>query len=263
MEPAGEHRGLELGLDLLQLRIDGDQVGELLGGHPAAGLAGDVAGPDSGEHRLGLQGGEVSFALAGEQLGEQPLEPVDGLDALAGQLVASVGEHPQRLELTIGGEHAKTRSAHGDDRDRVRVQGVGLAVVAGVEEPDPGGQLGRDIEDPFAGLDQPLGQRTAGAVGSLDRPDPVRPGPDIASHRGISRVVGGEPARPEQPFWWSRTSMVADSLWGSTPMITPLHLLHLAFVVPIGTARWAVLLRAGQSPLEPRLVTVSDEPQSR
>jgi hypothetical protein len=34
--------------------------------------------------------------------------------------------------------------------------------------------------------------------------------------------------------------------------LLPLHL------EPIGTARWAVLLRAGQSPFEPRLVTVPD-----
>ena len=49
----------------------------------------------------------------------------------------------------------------------------------------------------------------------------------------------------------------ADSLWGSTDD----HLRHsvlLLRIVPIGTARWAVLLRAGQSPFEPRLVTVPD-----
>jgi hypothetical protein len=37
--------------------------------------------------------------------------------------------------------------------------------------------------------------------------------------------------------------------------LLPLHL------EPIGTARWAVLLRAGQSPFEPRLVTVPDGTQ--
>jgi hypothetical protein len=43
----------------------------------------------------------------------------------------------------------------------VRVERVGLAVVAGVEEPDPGGQLGRDVKDPLTGREQALGQRTA------------------------------------------------------------------------------------------------------
>ena len=40
------------------------------------------------------------------------------------------------------------------------------------------------------------------------------------------------------------------------------HVLLPPVLVPIGTARWAVLLRAGQSPLEPRLVTVSGGPQT-
>jgi hypothetical protein len=49
----------------------------------------------------------------------------------------------------------------------VRVEGVGLAVVTGVEEPDPGGELGRDIDDVLAGLEEPLCQR--------GRPTPLAP----------------------------------------------------------------------------------------
>jgi len=54
---------------------------------------------------------------------------------------------------------------------------------------------------------------------------------------------------------------VADSLWGSTPMTT-LSMDALALCRWDGTARWASLLRAGQSPLEPRLVTAPDGPQT-
>ena len=40
----------------------------------------------------------MSFlALPRGQLGQQPLQPVDRLDPLPGQLLAPVGEHPQRL----------------------------------------------------------------------------------------------------------------------------------------------------------------------
>jgi hypothetical protein len=39
----------------------------------------------------------------------------------------------------------------------MRIQRVGLAVVAGIEQPDPGRQFGRDVNDVLAGLDQPLG----------------------------------------------------------------------------------------------------------
>ncbi len=94
--------------------------------------------------------------MTGDQLGEQSLEPVDDLDPQVGQLVTTIGEHPQRLELTITGKDSQARGADSDDRDRVCVQRVGLAVVAGVEEPHPGRQLGRHVDNMLAGLDKAL-----------------------------------------------------------------------------------------------------------
>ena len=50
--------------------------------------------------------------------------------------------------------------------------------------------------------------------------------------------------------------MVADSLWGSTPMNT----LAISFALPPSLsmdAGWALLLRAGQTPLEPHAGTVT------
>ena len=61
---AGQDHRLELGLDLLHLRLDRDQVGQLLGGDPAAGLPGQVPGPHRGQDRLGLQRGQVLLALS-------------------------------------------------------------------------------------------------------------------------------------------------------------------------------------------------------
>jgi hypothetical protein len=62
--------------------------------------------------------------------------------------------------------HPQGLGADRDDRDRVRVAGVGLAVVAGVEETDPGGELGRYVEDSLTGLEQPLGQGPSDTVGA-------------------------------------------------------------------------------------------------
>jgi hypothetical protein len=56
---------------------------------------------------------------------------------------------------------------------------------------------------------------------------------------------------------------VADILWGSTPMITFFISDSCTPRTDRETARWAVLLRAGQTPLEPHLVTVTGGPQSR
>ena len=122
--------------------------------------------------------------LPRQQFGQQRLEPVDGLDPAPGQRLAAVGQHPQRLELAVELQHPQVLGADRDDRDRVRVVGVGLAVVAGVEEPDPGGELGRDVDDLLAGLEEPLRQRPAGAVGC---PRPPRPGRARSSRTSASR----------------------------------------------------------------------------
>lgn len=80
------------------------------------------------------------------------------------------------------------------------VVGVGLAVVAGVEEPDPGCELGWHVDDVFTVFEEPLCGRTPGPVASFDGPDPVHPGLRVAPHRCVAGAVGGEPPRAEQPL---------------------------------------------------------------
>ena len=219
-------------------------------------------GRTDGEHLLGLPGGDVPLRLAWQEFGQQRLESAHGLDPATGERLAAVGQHPHRLELAVDLEHPQVRGADGDDRDRVGVEGVGLAVVAGVEEPDPGGELGRHVDDVLAGLEQPLGERTSGTVGALDRPDPVRPGLGVGPHRRVAGLVGGEPSRAEQLLVLVDDLDRRRQLVGIDPDDDLLHALLPPVLVPIGTARWALLLRAGQSPLEPRLVTVPGGPQT-
>jgi hypothetical protein len=108
-------------------------------------------GRTGGENRLGLQGGDVLLRFPRGQLREQALQSVDGLDALPGQLLTPISEHPQRLQLDVIGQHPQPWGADRDHRDRV---GVGLAVVAGFEQPRPGGELGWNVDHLL-----PVGQR--------------------------------------------------------------------------------------------------------
>jgi len=62
---ASQDHGLEFRGGLLDLRIDRDQLSELLGRDAATCLPGDVTRPDAGEDRLGLQGCDVALRLAG------------------------------------------------------------------------------------------------------------------------------------------------------------------------------------------------------
>ena len=82
------------------------QVLQFLGGHPAAGLPGQVPGPDGGQERLVLAGGFLHRRTAGDQVQEQPVQPVEGLVAGAGQLVAAVTQHPQSHQVRIRGDLA-------------------------------------------------------------------------------------------------------------------------------------------------------------
>jgi len=183
-------------------------------------LLGDVARTDAGEHHLGLQRGDVAFGLTRQQFGEQGLEPVDGLNTPPGQRFASVGEHPQRLELPIDLQDTQSLNSDSNDRDRVRIKSVGLAVVPGVEKPDPGSELRRDVDHLLASLEQPLGQGSTSAVGALNRPDPLRPRLRVPQQRRVAGLIGREPTpEPRNLSRSSTTSIVADSLWGSTPIM--------------------------------------------
>jgi hypothetical protein len=194
------------------------------------------------------------------------LESVDGLHSASGECFASVGEHPQGFELSIELQHPQRLGADRDDGDRVGVASVCFAVVAGVEQADPGSELRRDIDNAFAVLEQALGERSAGSVAAFNRPDPVGPAVDVLAHRGIADTVGGEPTRAQQPLVVVDDLDRRRQLVGIDPdddMLDDLcHVLLPPVLIAKWTARWALLLRAGQSLLEPRLVTVTDETQT-
>jgi hypothetical protein len=109
--------------------------------------------------------------------------------------MSTVGHHPQRLEPGVVGQHPQTIGADRDRGHRVGVVCVGLAVVAGVEQPRPGAELGRHVDHVLPVGEQSLRQRPAGATAAFDRPDPVRPGRNVLAHRGVARLVGIEPTR--------------------------------------------------------------------
>ena len=100
-------------------------------------------------------------------------------------------------------------------------------------------------------------------LAAFNSPDPARQGLGVgrASRRSRRWSVAKRPV-PRRFSCWSTTSIVADNLWGSTQMTTCSMVLLPPVLVPTRTARWAVLLRAGQSLLEPRLVTVPDGTQT-
>jgi hypothetical protein len=101
-----DRRGQLLIRGLLAL-VDAFQVGDQLGGDPAAGLPGRVPRPDPGQQRLGLGRGQGLLGPARDQVGQQLVELADHPDMVLTHGPAPVGQHPQDLQLGIAGDRAQ------------------------------------------------------------------------------------------------------------------------------------------------------------
>ena len=73
------------------------------------------------------------------------MQPTNGLHPTPGQRLATVREHPQGLQLAVDLQHRQGLGAHRNHRDRMRIQGIGVAIVTGVEQPNSRGKLGRHV----------------------------------------------------------------------------------------------------------------------
>ncbi|HEV8559817.1 MAG TPA: hypothetical protein VGR06_26055 [Actinophytocola sp.] len=89
---------------------------------------------------------------------------------------------------------AQAAAAQAGDRDAVRVDRVGFAALAGVEDPDSGRQFRRHVEHWFTVGDQALGDVSADAVAAFDGPYPVGEGAACCQHQLIAGGVGAETA---------------------------------------------------------------------
>jgi len=150
-----------------------------------------AAAPPSG-------GSCCSGRAAGHQLAQQPVQPVQRLRPGPGQLITPVGQQPQHRQALIMGQLPQPAGAQRRDGDGVRVGGVGLAAVAGVQDPDASGQLGRHIHHLLPLGQQPGRQRPPRPERTLHRPGPVRLLPHVPQQLPVTGLVHAEPARCQQ-----------------------------------------------------------------
>jgi hypothetical protein len=108
----------------------------------------------------------------------------------------------------------------GGGRHRDRIIGVARAAVADREDPHPGGQLGRHVQDRLAVASQPLRQGSADAVGALDRPAALRPAPGPLAQLLVAVQGRGDTLLTEQAAVLVEGGGGVGALWGSTPMVT-------------------------------------------
>jgi hypothetical protein len=140
----------------------------------------------------------------------------------------------------------------------VRVDRVGLATLTGGEHPHPRRQFCWYIDNGLPVSDQALREMAADALGAFDRPDPLRMRMADRQHPLVAVLVSAEPSGTQDVF------PMVDDLNGGRPFVgvhADDHWSH-ADSPRRGKgwyqARWAALLRAGQTPLEPHSATVLD-----
>jgi hypothetical protein len=85
----------------------------------------------------------------------------------------AIREQAQNRTVIDRGDGSQRAVAQGDDRCGTGVMRIGLVGPDGVEEPHPGRQGGRHVNDVLTGGDELLGKESAEPTGGLDRPAPV------------------------------------------------------------------------------------------
>ena len=90
---------------------------------------------------------------------------------------------------------------------------VGLAAVAGTEDPYLRRQLRRHVLDRLAAGHQPVRDMPADSVASLDRPDPAGELPPGREHLRIASLAGAIPARGQH------SRLVVDNLDRRRPLM--------------------------------------------
>ncbi len=135
-----QQRGAGRRDELLQLLVGGLlpgidplEVSDQLRGHALAGLADRVPRSDAGQQGLGLGGREVLLRATGQHFQQDPVQLADLAGVLVPDRAAPVDEQLQHLELRVGHNWPQPGHAGADQSDRVRVGGVGLALLLGRE----------------------------------------------------------------------------------------------------------------------------------
>ena len=160
--------------------------------------AGAPVGGDRGQQCGGALGGEVAPGAAGDQVHQQPVQPVDGLGGGGHQVLAALGQQVQHHRLVLHANLPQPDSVAGGDCHRDGVVGVALAAVADRQHPHPGGQLGRHVQNLFAVADQPLGQRPADPMRALHRPASILPLSSPLAQGLVALQGGGDALLAEQ-----------------------------------------------------------------
>ena len=216
--PGGDDHHLEFLGQCLDLLVHRDQLGQLLDREPAPGLSGQVRGRTPARIPLACKAVR-SLALPGVNSDSSRCNRLTVWIRLrvspgAGRRASAAPRGARRRTTPANPWSAPQRPRPRARRGR-RSYGCARCRTTG-----PRRQLRGHVEHVLAVGQQPLRQRPPSAVAALHRPHPRRPRRDLPAHRGVPTPIGTNRPVANTVSRSSRTSIVADNLWGSTPMNT-------------------------------------------
>ena len=180
----GVDHGSDAGSGRLYPAVQRADISQVLKGQGFA-LPGDIVfGADQFQHRRSHGGAQLPARASGGELGQQTVQAADGLGARSTSS-SRRSHHSRRLTMAPSGWTAwNTGGVEGSQADGDGVVPVGLTAMALGENPHPGGQFGRHVQDHLTPGHQALGQEPPGPVATLDGPTAL---PQRRAKRTISR----------------------------------------------------------------------------
>ena len=111
--------------------LEGTQSADEVAGELLAGGRSRRDGTDTTQQNSGLTGGQSGFRAAGDQVAQQPVQPVHTAGVLGHQVVAMVADQANHAGQVLGLDLAKAPMVLGDQSNGRRVVDVGLAALPG------------------------------------------------------------------------------------------------------------------------------------
>jgi hypothetical protein len=173
----------------------------------------------------------------------------------AAEFVAPVDQHAHHNQIRVGLDADQVRGTQRRQSHGIRVDGVGLAAVAGREHPHLRRELRRHIQDGLAVMDQPVRDVPADTVTALHCPYPVGEPAPGRQHLGVAGLIGAEFTGPDL------VASIVDNFDRGRSFVRvhandDRHALSPCLNTMM-SARRAPLLRAEQTPFQPLLARCS------
>jgi hypothetical protein len=127
---------------------------------------------DLGQQRSRLGGDQFLADAAGQQLGDEGVQPAALLVPPAGHVGVPFRQQPADRHVIGRAHHRQRRRVQRGQRHRAGVVRIGLGRLTGPQHPHPRGQRGGHIDHRLAGGHQLLGEQVAQPAGALHRPRP-------------------------------------------------------------------------------------------